>query len=396
MPAADGPILIAGGGIGGLATALALARYGIASRILERNREFTEAGAGIQLGPNGVRVLQRLDVAPHLEPLAGKPDAIRVHDGPSGARLADLPLGQWIVARHGTPYWVAHRADLQAALLRAVAGQPLIEVVTGFEIEQADADARHVEARASSGARAEGVALVAADGLWSSVRRLLFSAPPLPFSGKTATRTVIERAGAPDPFRANVTGAWLSPDAHVVHYPVRGGADIAVVVIAEEDWPGVGWGAPADREALLRRTAGFAAPLQDLLALGQEWRKWSLYDPGPWPVWTKGRVALLGDAAHPVLPFLAQGGVLALEDAITLAACVAARPCDPAAAFKDYEHARRPRAARVQGASRDNGRIYHLAGSLAQARNFALRVLPPSALMARYDWLYGWRGEAPS
>lgn len=388
--AAVRPILIAGGGIGGLASALALARRGIGCRVLERNATFTEAGAGIQLGPNGIRILQDLGVAPHLEPLAGKPDAIRVFEGLSGARLADLPLGSWIVARHGAPYWVAHRADLQAALLRAVEQQPLIEVVTGFDVAQVRDAASCVTIESEKGV-AEGAALVAADGLWSRIRRQVLDCPPLTFSGKTATRTVIGRASAPEAFRANVTGAWLSPDAHVVHYPVRGGADIAVVVIAEEDWPGTGWGAPADRDALLRRVAGFASPLRQFLALGEDWRKWALYDPGALPQWVRGRIALLGDAAHPVLPFLAQGGVLALEDAATIAACIAARRDDPAAAFKDYERQRQPRAARVQSASRDNGRIYHLSGPMALARNLALRALPASRFMAGYDWLYGWR-----
>lgn len=389
MPAAA-PILIAGGGIGGLASALALARRGIASRVLERQATFAEAGAGIQLGPNGIRILQDLGAAPHLEPLAGKPDAIRVFEGPSGARLADLPLGSWIAARHGAPYWVAHRADLQAALLRAVEHQPLIEVVTGFEV----AHVRELpDAVAAQGPRGEtrGAALVAADGLWSRTRAHVLDLPPLAFSGKTATRTVIGRASAPEPFRANVTGAWLSPDAHVVHYPVRGGADIAVVVIAEEDWPGTVWGAAADRDALLKRAAGFAGPLREFLALGQDWRKWALYDPGALPRWVRGRVALLGDAAHPVLPFLAQGGVLALEDAVTLAASVAARREDIAAGFAHYERQRQPRAARVQAASQDNGRIYHLSGPMALARNLALRTLPASRLMAGYDWLYGWQ-----
>lgn len=395
--AEDGPILIAGGGIGGLATALALARRGIASRVLERNSTFTEAGAGIQLGPNGIHILRDLGVAQHLEPLAGKPDAIRVFEGVAGARLADLPLGNWIVTRHGAPYWVAHRADLQGALLKAVEREPLITVSTGFELVRVmdgGGASGVVVAEDAAGRTVEGQALVAADGLWSRVRREIVDFPPLTFSGKTATRTVIDRAGAPEAFRANVTGAWLSPDAHVVHYPVRGGADIAIVVIAEEDWPGTVWGAAADREALLRRVAGFAAPLREFLALGQEWRKWALYDPGTLPKWVRGRVALLGDAAHPVLPFLAQGGVLALEDAMTIASCIAARGSDLTTAFKDYELQRQPRAARVQSASRDNGRIYHLSGPMAFARNLALKALPPSRIMSGYDWLYGWRATA--
>ena len=383
------PILIAGGGIGGLALALALARTGRRSVVLEQRDIPTAAGAGIQLGPNGVRVLRRLGVADALRPLVGEPEALEVGDGPSGSTRALLPLGKWIALRHGAPYWVAHRGDLHAALHGAAAAEPAIALRTGFAVAGLDQADRSVVARSATGERVTGGALVGADGLWSTIREMCVD--PLPaFAGSTATRTVIPAAMAGRLAVPNV-GLWLSPGANLVHYPVRGGTEIAAVVIAREAWQGREWDVEADRSALLARLAGFYDSLVGPLSAAPHWRKWALYGLAPLPRWSFGRVTLLGDAAHPMLPHLAQGGVLALEDAIVLAACLAARPDDEAEAFRTYETQRRSRARRVQAASRRNGRIYHLAPPLAWARNALLRLAPGNLLMARYDWLYGWR-----
>jgi salicylate hydroxylase len=383
-------ILIAGGGLGGLATALALARLGRASRILERNPAFSEAGAGIQIGPNGMRVLELLGAERTLRAVAVEPLAIRVVDGPSGAELTALPLGGWIAERHGAPYCVAHRADVQNSLLGRVREEPLVSIETGFAVSTVAERADGVEVTSSTGEAVQGAALVAADGTWSAIRPAL-GAPPLPHATRIAARTVIAAEQVPDPFRAPAIGMWLAPRAHVVHYPVRGGAEVAVVAIFESGWRGQEWATLAERDLLLEKLATFAPPLRRFLAATGEWRKWSLFDASPLPRWSKGRVALLGDAAHPLLPFLAQGGVLALEDAVTLAAHLQARAGDPERAFAAYARERRPRARRVQDAARRNGRIYHLSGAMAAARNLVLRRTPPQRLMASYDWLYGWK-----
>jgi salicylate hydroxylase len=387
------PILIAGGGIGGLALALALAKAGRASTVLEQRDSFDAAGAGIQLGPNGVRVLQRLGLAEALRPAVGVPDALAVHDGRTGRTLAVLPLGRWIAARHGAPYWVAHRGDLHAVLASAAAAEPRVTLHPGFALASVAQHGGDVRAKSAAGTEATGAALVGADGLWSSTRRAIHPEHVPQFVGTTATRAVIPVASA-GRLASPVVGLWLGPGVNVAHYPVRGGSEIAVVVIATEAWQGKEWDVEADGAALLARLVGFHASLADPLAMAPAWRKWALYRLPALPYWSAGRVTLIGDAAHPMLPHLAQGGVLALEDAVVLADTLAAHPGNETQAFAAFEGKRRRRAARVQAMSRLNGRIYHLSPPLSWARDGVLRVLPGAWLMAGYDWLYGWRAEA--
>jgi salicylate hydroxylase len=387
------PILIAGAGIAGLSLALELSRRGLPARILEKRRTLSEAGAGIQLGPNGMRVLARLGLDRRLEPASGKPLAITVFDGASGRIIAELPLGGLVQERSGAPYWVAHRADLHAILLAAVREANSIELVTGFEVVSVPAAASVVRVEAGGGGSAEGHALVGADGLWSAVRRHLFPGREPRFAGKMAVRTVIDASAANGRFAEPKTGIWLGRNAHVVHYPVRAGQAIACVIIFDANRPRLGWGDPIEREVVLRRLMDFAPEVSQFLELAREWYAWSLFDSEPLPLWSKGRVGLIGDAAHPMLPFLAQGGVMALEDAATLAEALAAFPQDPACALRAYEAARWRRVTRVQKASRLNGRVYHLSGLAARLRDLALGAIPGPILMRQYDWLYGWRGD---
>src|SRR5262245_48381390 len=244
----DAPILIAGGGIGGLALALALARRRVASIVLERQPALGAEGAGIQLGPNGVRALRGLGLAEALKPWVGEPEAIEVFAGLGGRRLARLPLGGWIAARHGAPYWTVHRGDLHRALAEAASGHPLIEIRTGFEVAKLAEAAAQATTTDEAGRAVSGPVLVGADGLWSTVRHSLVpDATPRP-AGVTATRTVIPAAAA-GRLLTGCVGLWLGADAHVVHYPVRGGVELAVTVIAREDWQGRAWDAEADAEA---------------------------------------------------------------------------------------------------------------------------------------------------
>ncbi|MFZ4806412.1 MAG: FAD-dependent monooxygenase [Hyphomicrobiaceae bacterium] len=385
------PLLIAGGGIAGLSLGLALARRGKASRILERNTVFSEAGAGIQIGPNGMGVLRRLGLAGSLAPLAAWPTAIEVRDGGSGQRLTRLPLGDWIAQRHGAPYGVIHRADLQSILLDAARMEPLIEIVTGFRVGAISEGASGVTVDSETGDRQRGSALVGADGLWSAVRPWVDPGADLNFSGKTASRTVVPIEAVLSDYRT-VTTIWLMSQAHIVAYPVRGGQALACVVVVEGSWPGRGWGQAVEAETVLGKLAGADRRLLDLLRQAQEWRSWALYDPEALSAWSKGPVVLIGDAAHPVLPFLAQGGVMALEDAETLAVCLTRYGDDVTTAFASYEAQRRPRITRVQRASRRNGGIYHASGPTALARDSVLRLTPGGVLMRQYDWLYGWPG----
>ena len=387
MPARK-PILIVGGGIGGLALSLALARRDCASMVLERQSEFAAVGAGIQIGPNGMRALQALGVADALRPFAGVPEAIAVHAGSSGRELTRLPLGEWIVSRHGAPYWVAHRGDLHGVLRDAATADPRIALRTSFDVTSISESDAGVTAIDSGGAPVTGCALIGADGLWSTVRQCLDGMPKPQFAGATATRTVIPAAAA-GRLALPAVGLWLNPHAHVVHYPVRGGSEIAVVVIANETWQSRAWNEDADAATLHAHLAPFHVSLFDVLGPIASWRKWALYTQPTLPAWTRGRVGLLGDAAHPMLPYLAQGGALSMEDALVLADCLSATD-DISGGLARYANLRRDRAQRVQAASVRQGRIYRLSPPLSLARDAVFRSVPPALLMSRLDWLYGW------
>lgn len=389
------PIVIAGGGIGGLATALALARHGIASRVCERRPEFEEAGAGIQIGPNGTRRLIQLGAADLLAPDIFAPVALDVRTVRDGRTLASLPLGAWIAERHGAPYWTLHRQDLHAALATRARDEPLITIDMATEIAAAaDEHDGRLHAITASGARMEAAALVAADGLWSRLRGSMTDDAPLVFTGKSAARAVIPASRAPEAAMTRRVMIWLAPGLHVVHYPVRGGREIALVAVIDEDAETPGWASPCDAAWLARIDRLASNPLRDLLAAAEGWKRWSLFGLKTAPPMAKGRVALLGDAAHPILPFLAQGAVLAIEDAFALAAHLAETRADPQSALKAYAAERQARSARVVRASALNGRIYHLAGLARLARDATLKASPGSVLMQGYDWLYGDRAHS--
>ena len=391
MSAKDLPIVIAGGGIGGLATALALSKRGIATHVFERRPAFPDEGAGIQIGPNGTKILDHLGVLDQLRSLVCTPDAISMRDGVTGRELTRLPLGTWITQRHGAPYWTLHRSDLHASLLAAAQQSSHITLTTDAEILSFELRDDNVAALLADANRIPARALIAADGLWSRLRQQVAPSRPLRAIGKCAYRGVAPRSAFPSSLAANDVHIWLSPGAHAVHYPVRGGSAFTVVVIVDDAARDETWSAPAPDDWLASRTSRFPAPLGDLLQGVGEWRMWPLQTLAPLEVLTSGNVALLGDAAHPVLPFLAQGGVLALEDAVVLAASLARNDLSTAAQLGAYAAARQRRATRVASASARNGRTYHLKGPMAVARNTVLRATPPSRLMAGLDWLYGWK-----
>jgi len=384
-------VVIAGAGIGGLATALALARHGIESKVLERRAVFGEDGAGIQMGPNGARILEMLGAAQHLRSRAALPEALRICDASEGRSFATLPLGRWIASRHGAPYWTAHRRDLHGALLKAAECEPLISIRYATDVTLVEEQGRAVTAYSALGEEIRGDAFVASDGLWSLLRRSAFAGATPRYTGKCAVRAVIPAADLPDSLSRTDVHLWLGTAVHVVHYPVSAGRSVAVVAVFRDHRVAHDWGTACDRAWIDERAAGLARPLREILAEPAEWRRWSLTVLPRAPRIADGRRALLGDAAHPMLPFLAQGGVMALEDAVVLADCLAADVADPAAAFAAYAARRASRVRRVVRTSAMNGRIYHLGGRMAAARNMVLERLSPETLMSRYDWLYGWR-----
>lgn len=387
----DAPVLVAGAGIGGLATALALAQHNIASHIFERKTSPSEEGAGIQIGPNGVRILRRLGVADALAAHTSSPDALRVMDGLSGRELTALPLGRAIEQRHGAPYWTAHRADLHAALMQAATTNPLITLSLGSDVQSAASDATRASATLSDGTQQYGSVLIVAGGQWSHLRQTVFKCAPLQHSAKNAYRAVIPAQSLPGGLSKTSTHIWFSPSAHVVHYPVRGGQDIAIVAVLDGIKLSPSWGIEIAAPALQSHFLHATDALQKLIRQPASWRGWPLMVSPDQSSWVEGRIALLGDAAHPILPFLAQGAVMALEDAVTLAAKLAHAPGAPEQALAAYALARKPRRTRVAAASERNGKTYHLQGVMALARNTVLRSVAPLRLLARYDWLYGWR-----
>lgn len=394
-PTAGGTVLIAGGGIGGLALALALARKGFASHILERRSAYSEEGAGIQIGPNGTRILHDLGVAEPLRPYAGKPDVLHVRDAVSGRELAQLPLNKTMPERLGSPYWVVHREDLHAALLTQARAQPLITITMGAAVRRVSSNGQQATVETETGDVFSCDLAVGADGARSSVRQVVAGPSVYVPYGKSAYRCVVPAKYSGARFPDGDTRIWLTKDAHFVQYAVRDRSEMAVVAILDDAaFDGSGWSHEGDPDPVFRRMT-LAPELRDLIRR-QHWRRWALSSLEMLPPMASGRIALLGDAAHPILPFLAQGGVMALEDAVTLADCLSASRHDVPGSLERYCELREPRVQKVAEASRMNGEVYHLSGFVATARNLVMRWMPSDKLIKAYDWLYGWKlGQPP-
>jgi len=372
-------IAVAGGGIAGLTAAIALAARGHSISLFERTAKFEEIGAGIQLSPNAIAVLQRLGVMPALEGRAVEPEALVVRSARSGAVIARLPLGRAARERYGAPYCTLHRADLQNALVATARKNPAI----GFHMRADVRDVRVMEKNlvfTAGGLGRKADVLVAADGVHSHVRTGYFGhtgARPL---GRRAWRAVVPAASLVGLAPRDVTGLWIGPGAHVVHYPVRNGDSINVVAIAEDDTP-----APPKEK--------FGRGVRRLMDAVPEWIPWPLVHVDETLPWTRGRVALIGDAAHAMAPSAAQGGAQAIEDAWTLAAMLADKEKTPENALAAFEAARRTRVARVVLESRRNLNTYEMRGIPAVFRDLVLRGLPASLFSSRLDWLFSWKPE---
>ena len=388
-------VLIAGGGIAGLASALALAKVGIASIVLEQTPALAEIGAGLQISPNATRILARLGVLEALESEASRPSGIHVRNA-SGRTLSVLPLAD-AELRWGSPYLVARRAVLQRVLHAAAMSEPAVTLHLGTALAGFGTTADGVAVTVKQGAcsRSFGAdVLIGADGVRSTVRRRLVAADAdLPrATGRTAWRATVAVADLSPRFaedlRGAETGLWLGRDAHLVHYAL--GDTVNVVAIVRDDAadrPGDLWARLGDPVAVRTRYARWHPAARALIAAAPSWTGWPLYERLPLTAWNAGPVALVGDAAHPILPFLAQGAAQAIEDAAALA-CALAATRDLPAALAVYSAARVPRATRVQRASHELGRLYHLAGPAAAARDAGMRLIGSRRLLERYDWLY--------
>lgn len=395
-------ILVVGGGIGGLASALAATRAGCEVRLFERASEFGEVGAGVQLGPNGVRCLQAWGLSEALGGIAAYPERLQVRCALSGRALAALALGRDALARYGAPYAAVHRADLHAALLAAVRREGLSHLnlqqpVAGFQ------DAGEVvTVQTREGKQIEGDALVGADGLWSIVRMGLPGSQPPRFTGHLAYRALVPQSALPAPLRSSDITVWLGPRLHVVHYPVRGGDFLNLVAIVEGPAPASlsDWDQSAQAEGLRQAMQGVAPGLQERLgavaAAGGAWRLWPLNDLPPLQgpeAMARGRVALLGDAAHPMLPYLAQGATMALEDALALEQALRLEALELPLRLRRYALNRWQRNARVQARARRNAWIFHARGPVRWGRDWALQRW--GARLLDQPWLYQAPPDAP-
>ncbi len=371
-------VAVAGGGIAGLTAAVALAAHGFEVVLFERVAEPREIGAGIQLSPNAMTVLERLGVASELMARVCEPQALVIRDAGSGAVLTRVPLGPDARSRYGAPYCTMHRADLQAALLATARRQPVIDLRLGAEVDEVRAS-DSVAFTAAGEAESFDV-LVAADGIRSGIRQNHFRHPgPRPF-GLTAWRALVPIGDAARAVDTNVVGLWLGAGAHLVHYPVVSGTRLNVVVIA----------AASHAVPPLQPFGGNA---RRLVETAPDWIASPLFELDPHVPWCKGRVALIGDAAHAMAPSAAQGGAQAIEDAWVLAAKLATDPTRPGRALANYESARRARVIKVARTARSNLNAYGLRGVPALLRNTVLRALPTNFALARLDWLFGWKPE---
>jgi salicylate hydroxylase len=388
-------VIVAGAGIGGLTAALALSRAGFRVTVLEQAPQLEEIGAGLQLSPNATRVLIELGLAERLKVTLVEPQAIRIMSGPSAREIVRIPLGAFAEQRYGAPYWVMHRGDLQLALANAARINPDITLRLGTRVEDYAATRGGIRVRARFAGEAveeHGIALVGADGVWSAVReQLRRRGGAARFQHKTAWRALVPADRLAEQWRQPMVHLWLGMDSHLVHYPVKGGALINIVAIVDDEWNLPGWSASGDPAEVLRRFArwSWAEAARAIVATPKRWQRWALFDRGG-PRGGSGAVTLLGDAAHPMLPFFAQGGGMAIEDAAVLASCLMENPERPARAFRAYEKARRKRVQNVQDLARKQGRIYGMTGPEALARNLVMRWRGGEKLLARYDWIYEW------
>jgi salicylate hydroxylase len=390
-------ILIAGGGMGGLAAAVACTRAGWDARLYEQSAQFSEFGAGIQLGPNATRILGGWGLDRQLACVAAFPQALRVRGASNGAHLGLLRLGAAFASRYGAPYATVHRADLQGLLLDAVR-QAGAYIKLSSRVTAVLPATEAVSLRIGQELEVEGDALVGADGLWSVVRSHVFGDVPPAFTGHLAYRALAAQRDLPAELRSMDVTVWLGERLHLVSYPVRCGEWLNVVAIVEGKAPGAAqdWDQVAVAAELQRAMGRQCTELQHLVRAMPKWRLWALHDRAPMrgaDEMVRGRVVLLGDAAHPMRPYFAQGAGMAIEDAAELGrtlAMAAKAGIDVPLTLRRYALARWERCARVQARSRRNGRIFHATGLLQWGRDLSLRLLGEFLLDQR--WLY--RGPA--
>jgi salicylate hydroxylase len=386
------PVLVAGGGIGGLAAALALTRRGLKVKVLEQAAELGEIGAGIQLGPNAFAAFDALGVGPQARGRAVYTDYMVMHDALDEFPVGRIPTGEAFRARFGNPYAVIHRADVHKSLLEGAQASDRIEVQTSCCVQRVEQDDDSVTVVDTQGKRHRGVALIGADGVKSAVRRQ-YVGDEARVSGHVVYRAVVEKKDFPVDLQWNAASIWVGPNCHLVHYPLRGGEQYNVVVTFhsrdKEEWSV----REGSREEVQSYFEGICAKARQLIDLPKDWKRWATADREPIGQWTYGRATLLGDAAHATLQYLAQGACMALEDAVTLGESLRVHDNDFAKAFALYQRSRIARTARIVLSAREMGRIFHAKGVERLVRNQLWKGRTPERFYDAMEWLYGWKVE---
>ncbi|MEK6208909.1 MAG: 3-hydroxybenzoate 6-monooxygenase [Pseudomonadota bacterium] len=385
-------VVVVGGGIGGLAAALSLARLGIAVSLLEQSTEIAEIGAGLQLAPNAFAALDALGIGEGVRRRSVFTERLVMMDAVDASEVASFPVGEDFRKRFGNPYAVSHRADLHKSILEAVEKTPSITLHTSTKAVDLVVGDKDVAVTDQNGKTYRAAAVVGCDGIRSVVRDKLIG-DEVRVSGHVVYRAVVPCEDIPEDLRWNAPAIWCGPNYHLVHYPLRGGEQFNLVVTfhsrEQETW-GVREGS---KEEVLSYFDGIHHRPRALLDKPKSWKRWSTADRHPVAAWGKGRATLLGDAAHPMLQYLAQGACMALEDAVTLGKAVEACELDFEAAFRLYEAARVTRTARVVLSTREMGRIYHASGVERMVRNSLWVGRKPGQYYDALEWLYGWKAE---
>ena len=386
------PVLVAGGGIGGVAAALALVRQGFDVKVLEQSPQLGEIGAGIQFGPNAFAALDALGIGERARARAVYTDEMVMHDALDESLVGRIPTGEAFRQRFGNPYAVIHRADVHLSLLEGAQDTGRVEVLTSTQVQRVEQDDDDVTVFDAKGGQHRGVALIGADGVKSAVRRQ-YVADEARVSGHVVYRAVVDKADFPADLRWNAASIWVGPNCHLVHYPLRGGEQYNVVVTFHsreaEEWS-VREGSRAEVQSYFE---GICAKARQLIDLPKDWKRWATADREPIAQWTFGRTTLLGDAAHPTLQYLAQGACMAMEDGVTLGQALRMHHNDFSRAFAHYQRSRVARTARIVLSAREMGRIFHAKGVERLVRNDLWKGRTPERFYDAMEWLYGWKAE---
>ncbi len=387
----DLPVLVSGGGIGGLAAALALVRQGFNVQVFEQAPEIGEIGAGIQLGPNAFHAFDALGVGDKARGRAVYTDYMCMHDAIDETLVGRIETGEAFRKRFGNPYAVIHRADIHGSLLEGAVETGRVQFFTNTRIEKIEQDetTRTVTAIDQNGKRWVGQALIGADGGKSVVRAQYVNDPPR-VTGHVVYRAVVDKADFPDDLKWNAASLWAGPKCHLVHYPLRGGEQYNVVVTfhsrQQEQW-GVTDGSKEEVESYFQ---GISPKARQLIELPKSWKRWATADREPIDTWVFGRATILGDAAHPTTQYMAQGACMAMEDAVTLGEALRVTNKDWDAALALYQKNRVTRTARIVLSGREMGRLYHAAGVERLVRNSLWKGRSQERFYDAMEWLYGW------